>query len=313
MREAERAEVVVVGNIGIDTCVYLYGDDIDWSVEGNFTENIDCVGQAGGYASRSYAALGRRTAFLGTVGDDPAGRVIREALAAEGIDARGVFVDPQGTARSANLIYPGGRRKNFYDGKGHMTFAPDLAVCREVMAGAQLVHVNIPNWGRRVLPIAREVGALIAVDLQDVVNAADEYRRDFVEAADYLFCSGVNHPDPEPLARALLGAGRARALVIGMGAAGCALATREGGVRRFQVAALELPVVDTNGAGDALAVGFLVSHVLEGRPMEEAVQRGQVAARVACAQRVPKRMISQEELEIRCGTMHGVDEGSRGE
>ena len=38
------AEVVVVGNAGVDTCVYPYGDEIDWSVEANFTENLDTVG-----------------------------------------------------------------------------------------------------------------------------------------------------------------------------------------------------------------------------------------------------------------------------
>jgi sugar/nucleoside kinase (ribokinase family) len=48
---------------------------------------------------------------------------------------------------------------------------------------------------------------------------------------------------------------------------------------------LDLPVVDTNGAGDALAVGFLTARVLEGRPLAEAAQRGQVAARWVCGQR----------------------------
>ena len=45
-------DVVVIGNVGIDTCIYLYGNDIDFSVEANFSQNLDYVGQAGGYASR---------------------------------------------------------------------------------------------------------------------------------------------------------------------------------------------------------------------------------------------------------------------
>jgi hypothetical protein len=52
--------VVVIGNIGIDTNVYFSGDRIDLTVEANFTSNIDMIGQAGGYASRGYAALGYR-------------------------------------------------------------------------------------------------------------------------------------------------------------------------------------------------------------------------------------------------------------
>ena len=55
-------DVAVVGNVGIDTNVYIAGADIDFGVESNFTENLDYVGQAGGYAARGYAQLGKRTA-----------------------------------------------------------------------------------------------------------------------------------------------------------------------------------------------------------------------------------------------------------
>jgi len=289
-------EVVVIGNAGIDTQVYLHGADIDFTVEANFTENLDVLGQAGAYASRGYAALGRRTSFVGAVGEDPAGQVVREELARAGVDTRGLFLDPKGTARSVNLMYRDGRRKNFYDGKGHMDLHPDLDACRASLAGARLAHFNIPSWARQLLPVARSLGLTIACDIQDVVDPGDPYRRDFIESADILFCSGVNHPDPAPLVEALLRARPEAIVVVGMGAQGCALATRAG-LRRYPPAPLDLPVLDTNGAGDALAVGFLVSHVLEGRSMEEAALRGQIAARVACAQRAPKRMITAEELE----------------
>ena len=116
-------EVVVIGNAGIDTNVFLPGADIDWSREANFTENLDCVGQAGAYAARGYARLGHRTAFIGHVGADAAGRLVRETLRSDGIDLRGLALDPRGTARSVNLMYRDGRRKNFYDGKGHAALA----------------------------------------------------------------------------------------------------------------------------------------------------------------------------------------------
>jgi len=52
-------DVVVVGNVGIDTNVYLAGNEINFEVEANFTENLDYVGQAGGYATRGFAQLGK--------------------------------------------------------------------------------------------------------------------------------------------------------------------------------------------------------------------------------------------------------------
>lgn len=289
-------DVVVVGNVGIDTNVYLHGNDIDFNVEANFTDNRDYVGQAGGYSSRGYARLGLKTAFIGTVGDDYSGRFIREELARDGIDTRSLFVDPQGTARSVNFMHRDGRRKNFYDGKGHMTLQPDLALCRQVLAGARLAHVHLPNWARQLLPIARALGVKIACDLQDVVSLDDPYRRDFIEHSDILFFSAANHASPEPLLRALC-ADSPRIAVAGMGAQGCALGTSNG-VRFFPPVELNLPVVDTNGAGDGLAVGFLVSHVLEGRSLEDSIRRGQIAARYTCALKATSSgLITREQLD----------------
>jgi sugar/nucleoside kinase (ribokinase family) len=45
------------------------------------------------------------------------------------------------------------------------------------------------------------------------------------------------------------------------------------------------PVVDTNGAGDALAVGVLDALVLDGLDLGTALDRGQQLARQVCARR----------------------------
>jgi len=302
------SEVAVIGNIGIDTNVYLPGRDIDWTVESNFTENLDYVGQAGGYASRGYAKLGHSTTFIGYVGDDFAGRQIRAELAQDGIDTTALFLDPTGTSRSVNIMYRDGRRKNFYDGKAHMELRPDLEQCRAAMGGCRLAHFNIPHWARRLLPLAKELGLRVACDLQDVADPQDAYRRDFIREADILFFSAVNHADPSPLIRRFLGGHPERIVVSGMGARGCALGTGAG-IRFFPGVALDLPMVDTNGAGDGLAAGFLTSHVLEGRSLEDSILRGQIAARHACALKATTgALLDAEKLEA---TFRALRDGSR--
>jgi acarbose 7IV-phosphotransferase len=293
---ARQFDVAVIGNAGIDTNIYLYGGDIDWRVEANFTENLDYVGQAGGYASRGYAALGLRTAFIGAVGDDHQGHHVREVLAADGIDTSAVWIDPAGTARSVNIMYRDGRRKNFYDGKGHMTLVPNVSAARAILAHSTLAHFNIPNWGRGLLTTAKECGVIVACDIQDVSDPNDPYRHDFLSAADFLFFSAANQTSPAHLIARFLERNPRQVVVCGMGAEGCGVGLN-GSVRLFPPVQLPQPVVDTNGAGDALAVGFLSSYVLEGYALDEAVLRGQIAARHSCAQRASSSaLITAREL-----------------
>jgi sugar/nucleoside kinase (ribokinase family) len=290
-------DVVVVGNVGIDTNIYPYAEEIDFGVESNFTRNIDYVGQAGGYTSRGYVRLGYSTGFIGHVGNDFGGDFIRQTFSADGIDSRALLTDPDGTARSVNLMYRDGRRKNFYDGKGHMSLEPDLNLCREVLSGARLAHFHLPNWARHLLPLARAQGLTIACDLQDVVDPHDPYRRDFIDQADILFFSAANFEDPASLIRQFLTGRPERIVVTGMGARGCALGTAEG-VRFFPPVAMAAPVIDTNGAGDMLAVGFLSSYVLEGYSVEDALLRGQIAARHACTLKASSSgLISRRQLD----------------
>ena len=119
-------DVVVVGNAGVDTNVYFYTDEIDFSVEANFTQNVDYVGQAGGYSARGFAQLGKRTAFIGAVGDDTNGQFVRAELARDGVDTTTVFADSAGPARSITILYRDVRRNIYYYGIWHIPLHLDL-------------------------------------------------------------------------------------------------------------------------------------------------------------------------------------------
>ena len=135
---------------------------------------------------------------------------------------------------------------------------------------------------------------IIACDLQDVVTLHDGYREDFIDYADIVFFSAANQRDPKSLIEELLKWRPMLIVVSGMGAAGCALGTRDG-IRYFGPVSLDTPVIDTNGAGDGLAVGFLSSYVLDGYSLEESVRRGQIAARYTCGQKASSsRLITTE-------------------
>ncbi len=292
----KKYDVVVVGNVGIDTNVYFYGEP-RFDVESNYTTNIDCLGQAGGYSARGFAQLGYRTAFIGYVGDDFSGDFIRQEFERDGINMDGLFIDPSGTGRSVNFMYQDGRRKNFYDGKAHMKLQPNLEICRAILKKAHFAHFSIPNWARQLLPIAKDLQLTISCDLQDVTDVYDPYRRDFLEASDVLFFSCVNFDGPEPIFSAILNEFPEKILVAGMGERGCALATRSG-ISYFDAVSLPEPVIDTNGAGDGLAVGFLSSYCLEKYSLTDSILRGQITARWTCTQKASSsNLIRKNQLD----------------
>ena len=133
-------------------------------------------------------------------------------------------------------------------------------------------RISIFPLGQGVLPVAEQEGVKIACDIQDLVEVNNPYRVDFIKAADFLFFSAANHVHPTPLIQRFLELNPELVIVSGLGSRGCMLGSHTT-LTHFPAVKLDLPVVDTNRAGDALALGFLTSYVFEKRSLEQSVLR----------------------------------------
>ena len=86
--------------------------------------------------------------------------------------------------------------------------------------------------------------------------------------------------------------------VTGLGAKGC-LVGFDDNIEHYPAIELDLPLIDTNGAGDCLAVGFSASYFLDGYSFEDSILRGQICARYCCSLKANSRdLISEEKLEL---------------
>jgi sugar/nucleoside kinase (ribokinase family) len=281
-----RGHITIVGNPGLDTLVVLAEDHPDLEADGHFVRNVDTVGHAAAFTARACARLGHRTRILGSTGADVIGGLVRGVLADDGVDTTLMFDDPAGTARSVNFIRPDGRRTFFFDGGSHMTLRPPAGSVDAALTGTDLVFSSLPNWAREVVARAHDQGLPVAVDLQDVRDAADPYRADFIAAADFLFASAAHLDDPVAAAVAWFAAGPASHVVFGMGARGAMLVQRGSSgpvVLQEPPPVLDLPIVDTTGAGDSLATGFLDGLLFAGMSGSDALHRGQVLARIVAS------------------------------
>ncbi|MHA2030671.1 MAG: carbohydrate kinase family protein [Candidatus Kariarchaeaceae archaeon] len=283
MSEKTDFDVCIVGGLGYDTNCYLYGDKIDFANEANFTENIDCIGGTAGYSSISFAKLGLQVVIIASVGNDLLGKQAKDMLNHQKINTAGIFEDPKGTKRSVNLVYKDGSRKNFYDGKGSLEIRANTVQAESIISKSRLAHFSVVNWTRYLLPLAKKHNLVISADLQDVVSKNDEYRQDYLEHSEVIFFSAANIKDPIDLIDYYLASyDNIKFIIVGNGSKGCIGATREE-IVSYPPVSVQSPVVDTNGAGDALATGFLSSYYFHNYDFEKSILRGQLNARSACS------------------------------
>ncbi|MGQ7830423.1 adenosine kinase [Altererythrobacter sp. Z27] len=261
-------------------------------------ELYDAMGPAreisGGSAANTLAglsALGAQCAFIGQVADDQLGEVFAHDIRAVGID---FDVAPREgnppTARCLIFVTPDAQRTmNTFLGASQ--FLPPSALDAEAVAAARVLYLEGYLWDpeepraamRRAIEAARAAGREVAFTLSEVFvidRHGDDFRALIEDGLiDILF---ANHLE----LFALTGAdtiedgiaalhGKVPTLVVTRSADG-AVAIRNG--ERAEVDAEPIDeVVDTTGAGDLFAAGFLYGHV-NGEPLERCLRRGAIAA-----------------------------------
>ncbi|WFE31472.1 carbohydrate kinase family protein [Micromonospora sp. WMMD975] len=235
------------------------------------------IGNTGAGVALAAHALGLRVTLVDVLGADPAGDVVRAALARTSV--RTVLVDaPAGTRRSVSLVDPDGRRMSLYDPRPWSGSAPftdrELAA---LVAEAAHVHVSIMDWARDALPVLRG-GASVSTDLHDW-DGENDYHRPFAEAADLVFVSGVTLGER---AGAVVAGLAPRTVLVTGGAAGATLYAPDTPPAHVPAAAPPAPVVDTNGAGDAFAAGLIAAR-LRGAGTRDAARYAARVAAAACA------------------------------
>ena len=165
-----KLDLITIGRSSVD----LYGSQIGGRLEdmGGFNKYI---GGSPTNIACGTARLGLRSAVITGVGDEHMGRFIREELAREGVDTRGVKIDPD---RLTALVLLGIRdqesfplifyRENCAD-MGLTVDDIDPALIKQARAvvatGTHLSHPQVEAATLKALNIAREGGLLTALDI----------------------------------------------------------------------------------------------------------------------------------------------------
>jgi sugar/nucleoside kinase (ribokinase family) len=248
-------------------------------------------GGSAGNTAAGIAMLGARAGFVGQVADDQLGEVYAHDIRSIGVE----FTTPASngevpTARCLVLVTPDAQRtmNTFLGAAQHLDTAKlDEAQVR----GAAILYLEGYLWDpetpraamERAIAVAHEAGRRVAFTLSDSF-CVDRHRDGFnqlIDAGkvDILFANEaeiLSLTDAADFDAAVAAAAARVPLLVVTRSEQGAVAV-EGG-RRVAVGAEPVPhVVDTTGAGDLFAAGFLAG-LAQGRDLERCLRMGAIAA-----------------------------------
>ena len=250
------------------------------------------VESSGGSAANTCAvaaSLGAKVGFLGTVADDELGRVFAHDIRAAGVAfPHKPLAGAAPTARCLILVTPDGQRTmNTFLGACVGFGAEDLD--EGMIAAAKVVYLEGYLFDppeaqaafRRAAAIARAAGRQVALTLSDAfcVGRHRAAFRDFVKNdADILFANEAEitalYETDSFEDAAFQVAGDVATAALTRSEKGSVILA-EGG--RILVPAAPAKVVDTTGAGDAYAAGFLAA-LTQGQSLATCGRWGSIAA-----------------------------------
>jgi sugar/nucleoside kinase (ribokinase family) len=249
---------------------------------------------SGGSAANTLAgmaALGAQCAFIGQVADDQLGAVFAHDIRAVGIDfdtpARS---EEPPTARCLIFVTPDGERTmNTFLGASQ--FLPPAALDDATIASAAILYLEGYLWDpeeprsamRRAIDVARGAGRKVAFTASEsfvIERHGDDFRAlidegkiDILFVNEHELATLTGERDFEAGVAAV--SGKVPVLVATRSAQG---AIAVAGGERAEVAAEPIAkVVDTTGAGDLFAAGFLTGHA-RGESLERCLTMGAVCA-----------------------------------
>jgi sugar/nucleoside kinase (ribokinase family) len=266
-----RPLVCAVGDLVEDVVVRAHASSVrDADVPASIARHR---GGSAANTAATVARLGGRARFVGAVGADDTGDRLLASLRSLGVEHAGPRHGRTGTV--VVLVEPDGSRTMFSDRGASAGF---MAADERWLDDARAVHVPFyaiaaapDGAARQLLDAARARGMIVSMDPSTTVLAGTGFARVVREVEpDVVFC---NAAEARELGIDEHGLPGAHTVVVKRGGASVLVRGR----LRAELVVPPIATVDSTGAGDALAGGFLLAYA-RGDGIEAAVRIGIAAA-----------------------------------
>lgn len=304
----------VRGSDGVVVCLGAGAMDMIFTVDKlpQPDEMVFAVGEIGFFPGGSTAniaagigRLGYSSRFVGRTGDDDNGRRLRLAFQSDGVDIRWLYEIKGGrTAQTIIAVDRRGERIIFSLG-GEALLQEPYEFTDDIMEDAKILYIGevLPDVGFEAIRVARDHDATVIYGPGGGLSWMDKATiMKLIKSSDYVLLSRrelislTSCECPNEGARQLLESGVTN-VVVTLGSEGSAYYSRDGLISH--ASAFHVPnVVDTTGAGDSFAAGFMTG-LLEGMDIADCLVRGNACAALAIRKVGAREAIpTAEELEV---------------
>jgi len=270
-------KILVSGLLNTETDVSVRQFPIQYyPIDYNFFGIDTFVGGVAFNIAKALTVLGDKVCLASLIVRDISANLIKNALQELSIDTKYVKANLKRTPNSAVLYDNEGKRQIYCDLKDIQE--TEYNFDRSMINDVDLVVACNINFNRSLLRIAKEEGKLIATDVHVLYDVNDEFNSEFMKYADILFLSDENIGENyKEFIFQLAKTYKNKIIVMGRGAEGTVIYTRESdSVKAFPAFKTE-NVVNTVGAGDSLFSAFL-HYYANGYEVYEALRRAQIFA-----------------------------------
>lgn len=288
-----RRTVVVLGSANVDLVVQVDRRPVG----GETILGSDLVTTPGGKgANQAVAAarIGGDVRFVGCVGDDTGGRLLRDSLSDAGVDVTSLQTVDAATGSAVILVTPDSENSIVVSPGANAHLSPDMAAESASSwddVAVLVLQLETPmETVRDAARVARERGIRVVLNAApatslpaDLLDRADPLVVNETEAAAVLEDVGGDHEpaSPSQTVRRLLDLSP-HSVVLTLGSAGAVYAAR--GTAVASVPAREVRAMDTTGAGDGF-VGALAVQLAAGADLDAAVRLATDVAAIAVTRR----------------------------
>lgn len=285
----KRFDIAAIGELNVDIILNRIDSEPEIGKEKFAKDMTVTLGSSTAIFAANAASLGSKVCFVGLVGRDSFGDLVKTSLEAKGVDTRYIMDGPTPTGATICMNYGEDRANLTYQGSMDVMGWDDID--KDVFDNARHIHLSslfmqsaLLRDIHKVLDAAAAKGITVSLDTQ--WDPMETWKLDYRAVLPKITVFMPNEKELQALTGkdSLEGAIAevlpflGNAMVVKCGSKGSLLVRKDGNMKLLP-AFLNSDVVDAIGAGDSFNSGF-ISAFVKGLPLEDCQETGNLTGAV---------------------------------